>query len=82
MTTGIIFSNNKTVKCPLSVALRHTDIVFTLQPVLHSCPIMRDARFLKHLKEVILLITAVFSFKNPLKIEERKITFPANALPG
>jgi len=43
---------------------------------------MRDARFLKHLKEVILLITAVFSFKNPLKIEERKITFPANALPG
>jgi len=58
------------------------DMVFTLQPVIHSCPIMRDARFLKHPKEVILLITAVSSFKNPLKIKERKITFPASALPG
>jgi len=56
-------------------------MVFTLQPVFHSCLIMRDARFFKHLKEVILLITAISAFKNPLKVEERKITSPV-VLPG
>jgi len=57
-------------------------MVFTLQPVLHSCLITRDARFLKHLKEVILLLTIISAFKNPVKIEERKITSPAPVLPG
>ncbi len=70
------------MKCSVSATLRRKDMVVTLQPDLHSCLIMRDARFLKHLKEVTLLITAVSAFKNPVKIEERKITFPASALPG
>ena len=69
------------MKCPVSATLRPKDMVFTLQPVFHSCLIMRDARFFKHLKEVILLITAISAFKNPLKVEERKITSPV-VLPG
>jgi len=51
-------------------------MVFTLQPVFHTYLIMRDARFLEHLKEVILLLTAISAIKNPIKIEERKTTSP------
>ncbi len=69
------------MKCPVSATPRWKDMVFTLQPVFHTYLIMRDARFLEHLKEVILLLTAISAIKNPIKIEERKTTSPV-VLPG